>query len=220
MDKNIQTLKKGLDWHPCPQMSMLNNVCVTCNAVGFVSLVHPSQPLEEENKFEIWGAWGIKLSMVWIFCESTVSYFFHHQPSFAFFRTDEAGDPRDPFDLGDWLLYSTSEVLGTEAMLLPMCWTSNLQALTWGTPTMVSQRRTHSWAELSWPHKRAKCQTKNGFEKKKANAPEKSPEQRHPLVSLSYFQNFEFLSLLNPTFQKKLHTCFFFWDLSVHEEKE
>ena len=56
--------------------------------------------------------------------------------------------------------------------------------------------------------------------KKKANAPEKSPEQRHPLVSLSYFQNFEFLSLLNPTFQKKLHTCFFFWDLSVHEEKE
>ena len=29
--------------------------------------VHPSQPLEEENKFEIWGASGVKLSRIWFF---------------------------------------------------------------------------------------------------------------------------------------------------------
>ena len=32
--RNIQTSRKRLDWHPRPQMSMLNNVCVTCHAVG------------------------------------------------------------------------------------------------------------------------------------------------------------------------------------------
>lgn len=32
-----------------------------------------------------------------------------------------------------------------------------------------------------------KCQTKNDFKNKKANAPKKSPEQRHPLVSLILF---------------------------------
>ena len=29
------------------------------------------QPLEEENNFEIFGPWGVKLSRVWIFCPST-----------------------------------------------------------------------------------------------------------------------------------------------------
>ena len=40
---------------------------------GLICFVHPSQPLEEENNFEIWGARGIKLSRVWIICPSTVS---------------------------------------------------------------------------------------------------------------------------------------------------
>lgn len=31
---------------------------------GLMSFVHLSQPLEDENKFEIWGAWGVKLSRV------------------------------------------------------------------------------------------------------------------------------------------------------------
>ena len=33
--QNIQTLRKRLDWHLRPQVSKLNNVCVTCPAVGF-----------------------------------------------------------------------------------------------------------------------------------------------------------------------------------------
>lgn len=68
---------------------------------------------------------------------------------------------------GDWLLYSTSQVLGTEAMLDSRCAENrNLRAATWGTPTMVSQRRTHSWAELSWPHKRPTMPNKKWFKKK------------------------------------------------------
>ena len=43
---------------------------------GLICFVHPSQPLEEENKFEIWGARGIKLSRVWIICPSTDSQTF------------------------------------------------------------------------------------------------------------------------------------------------
>ena len=42
---------------------------------GLICFVHPSQPLEEENNFEIWGARGIKLSRVWIICPSTVCTF-------------------------------------------------------------------------------------------------------------------------------------------------
>ena len=42
-------------------MSNLNNVCMTCHAVGFDSFVHPSQPLEEENNLEIWGGAGDKV---------------------------------------------------------------------------------------------------------------------------------------------------------------
>jgi len=33
--RNIQTLMKRLAWHPRPQMSMLNNVCLTCHVGGF-----------------------------------------------------------------------------------------------------------------------------------------------------------------------------------------
>ena len=40
---------------------------------GLICFVHPSQPLEEENYIEIWGAPGIKLPTVWIICPSTVS---------------------------------------------------------------------------------------------------------------------------------------------------
>ena len=40
---------------------------------GLVSFVHLSQPLkeeeeeEEEANFEIWGAWELQLSRVWVF---------------------------------------------------------------------------------------------------------------------------------------------------------
>ncbi len=46
-------------------MSMSNNVCGTCHVGGVISFVHPSQPLEEENNFQILGAWEVKLSRVW-----------------------------------------------------------------------------------------------------------------------------------------------------------
>ena len=39
---------------------------------GLICFVHPSQPLEEENNLEVWGARVIKLSRVWIICPSTV----------------------------------------------------------------------------------------------------------------------------------------------------
>ena len=52
-------LEEKIGRHPLPQMSKLKNVCVICHAVGFDCFVHPSQPLEEDNNFEIWGARGI-----------------------------------------------------------------------------------------------------------------------------------------------------------------
>ena len=57
-------LEERIGRHPLPQMSKLKNVCALCHAVGLICFVHPSQPLEEENNFEIWGARGIKLSRV------------------------------------------------------------------------------------------------------------------------------------------------------------
>ncbi len=39
--QNIQPLTRRLAWQPRPQMSMLNNVHVTCH-VGLISFVHPS----------------------------------------------------------------------------------------------------------------------------------------------------------------------------------
>ena len=45
-----------------PQMSMLNNMCVTYHVGGgVISFVHPSKPLENENNFEIWGDVGGKV---------------------------------------------------------------------------------------------------------------------------------------------------------------
>ena len=41
---------------------------------GLICFVHPSQPLEEENNFEVWGGAGMELSRVWIICPSTVSH--------------------------------------------------------------------------------------------------------------------------------------------------
>ena len=70
--QNIQTLRKRSDWHPRPQMSKLNNVCVTCHAAGFDFFCPPVSTLGRKNNFEIGGARGIKLSRVWIFCPSTV----------------------------------------------------------------------------------------------------------------------------------------------------
>ena len=71
--QNIQTLRKRLDWHPRPQMSMLNNVCMTCHAVGF-DFFCPSVSTLGRRK-QLWnlgGAQGIQLSRVWIFCPSTI----------------------------------------------------------------------------------------------------------------------------------------------------
>ena len=59
--QNIQSLRKRLDWHPCPQMSKLSNMCVTCQAVRFDFFCAPSQPLEEENNFEILEGAGDKV---------------------------------------------------------------------------------------------------------------------------------------------------------------
>ena len=38
---------------------------------GLISFVHPSQPLEEENNFEIWGGAGDKV--VWRLVQNTLS---------------------------------------------------------------------------------------------------------------------------------------------------
>ena len=192
---------------------MLNNVCVTCNAVGFVSLVHPSQPLEEENNFEILGAWG-----PWF--EYFVNLLYHtsiiNPPSLSFARMTRV----IPEILSIWGIGYCIPPQKFPALRQCCCRCAenrNLRAATWGTPTMVSQRRTHSWAELSWPHKRAKMPNRNlSLKNKKQNAPETSPEQRHPLVSLSYFQNFE---LFFPFYIRSFTHVSSFGDLSVHEEK-
>ena len=69
--QNIQTSRKRLDWPPLPQMSSWITCAWRIMLWGLICFVHPSQPLEEENKFEIWGARGVKMSRVWIFCPST-----------------------------------------------------------------------------------------------------------------------------------------------------
>ena len=50
--QNIQTLRKRLDWHLRPQMSKLNNVCVTCPAVGFDFFCPPVSTLG--RKQQLW----------------------------------------------------------------------------------------------------------------------------------------------------------------------
>ena len=69
---------------------------------GLICFVHPSQPLEEDNNFEIWGARGIKLSRVWIICPSTVSkqnkslrqYISYHSPKWSHWITHFGGIQR------------------------------------------------------------------------------------------------------------------------------
>ena len=163
---------------------MLNNLCVTCHAVGFVSFVHPSQPLEEENNFEIWGAWGIKLSMVWnilwIYCiilqSSTLLRFLSHR---------WRGWSQNSFQFGGLVTVfhlRSSRHWGNAVADVPF--PSNPQVVTWGTPTMVSQRRTHSWAELSWPHKCPKMPNKKWVWKTKSKRSEESTRTTAPTCFL------------------------------------
>ena len=59
---------------------MLNVEWVTCHAGGFDFFCPPVPPLQEENNFEIWGAWRGKIVRVKTLCSCTARIGMSHFP--------------------------------------------------------------------------------------------------------------------------------------------